>query len=208
MTGLLVALALISFAQEELTRFSFCRASVAPRDELHCMELSASGEGLYRLESERQRPLEQPFQLSAPATEAFLELLEATDYLRDGEAYESDREVAALGVKTLVAEGVWGRREAVFNFTSRSEVTALVTFLDRLIAQELLILDIETAQRFDPLSMPETLERLERDLSMNRLVDLPRMRPILEGIIEDQRLLVLVRNHATELLEEVDEKTR
>ena len=144
-------------------------------------------------------------QLSADATVRFVGLLAETDYLVDGDQYESGRPVANLGIKTLVAEGSWGRREAVFNFSTRREVRDLASFLDRLIIQEMLLLDIEAALLFDRLGIPRHLDNVQKQLRADRFADARRWIPVLERIEADSRILNFARSMAAQLKEEIEE---
>ena len=204
MNSFLISLVLL-FTQADFTSFSFCREELGAIENVQCLELDPSGEGIFKLTSPDADTIDVAIQLSADATVRFVGLLAGTDYLLDGDQYESGRPVANLGIKTLVAEGSWGRREAVFNFSTRREVRDLASFLDRLIIQEMLLLDIEAALLFDRLGIPRHLDNVQKQLRADRFADARRWIPVLERIEADSRILNFARSMAAQLKEEIEE---
>ena len=143
--------------------------------------------------------------MSDDVAEDFVRLLADTDYLAEGEDYESGRNVANLGVKTLTLEAPSGRRQAVFNFSTIREVSKLVSFFDLLINQELLVFDIDVALQFDRLAIPRKLDQLEKNLRAKRVADARRLIPILDKIAADTRLVNFARTTATRLKKQIED---
>ena len=143
-------------------------------------------------------------QLSASGTRKYLELLMAADYLAEADTYDSGREVLSLGLKTMTLEGPAGRREAAFYLATPREASELAAFFDRLITQQMLLLDIESALQFDLLGIPERLDQIERDLGRDRLADAAGLIPMLERIGADSRVVNYARTTATRLKEEIE----
>lgn len=202
MSALALSLAFLFLQQGSFTEFSFCREGMREDDPVYCIRLDAEGAGAF-ITRERGRSYEEPMQLSARANKQLVELLEKTEYLKDGSEYESGRDVAVLGRKILAVEGEWGRREAAFNYTARREVNTLQTFLDRLIAQEQLIVDLDSALQFDRLGLASLLERTREELRRNRVPDPAGLLEVLGRIAEDQRVLNLARTSAREIIEDI-----
>jgi hypothetical protein len=150
--------------------------------------------------------IEVPFEFSTEGEQTFRDLLEETHYLEEAERYESGRNVANLGTKTIVAQGPWGTREAVFNYSTIREAAALSTFFERLIAQEMLLFDIDVALQFDRLGIPGRLDLIEREIRSKRLSDPGRVIGVLDKIAGDQRLVNYARTTATRLREELEEQ--
>jgi hypothetical protein len=123
-------------------------------------------------------------------------LLRDTDYLAEGDRYESSRRVANLGLKTLVAEGSWGRREAAFNYSEMAEATDLATFFERVIGQEMLRFELEIAIGFDRLGIPNLLDRVAGELRGNRIVDPGRLIPMMERIASQSGVVNYAREMA------------
>lgn len=182
-----------------LTAFGFCREIPGPAEVSECVRLDAGGQGTFTVHEDGEE-FTDPLELSEPAMSRLLGYVADTGYLEDADEYESRRNVADTGRKTLTVEGAWGRREAVFTYSDRGEVISLLTFLDRLIAQEHLRLDLDSALSFDRLNLPALLERVDTERRQNRLVDPARLLDVLERIASDSRVLNLARTSARELI--------
>lgn len=206
MNAILVALAAAVLLQQPAPeRFSFCKESPGGEYEDQCFELDADGRGVFRFTSADTDPVEAPFAFSTRGLERFRELLRATDNLAEADRYESGRRVANMGTKTIVAEGAWGRREAVFNYSEIDEARELTTFFERMISQEMLLFDLELALEFDRLGVPERLEVIEREADSGRLPDPLRVVPVLERIESAPALVNYAKTTATRLKERLIE---
>jgi hypothetical protein len=190
--------------QSNFSEFSFCREGTRGGDPVPCIRLNERGGGSFTPDSATD-DVGEPLELSAGPTGSFLQLLGKTGYLRDGGLYESGRNVANLGRKILAVEGEWGRREAVFNYSDRSEVNDLVAFMDRLISQESLLLELAFALDFDRLGLPAMLDRVEGDLRRNRLPDAHRFLDTLRRIGSDPRVVGYARTAARRLVEDIED---
>ena len=201
----LFALLLLGFPlQDDFGMFSFCRDALGGAHQVQCVELDASGRGRFAVQSAEDDSLDVPLELSPFGTSRFRKLLADTDYLEDAETYDSGRNVVSLGLKTLILDGPTGRREARFYASTRREVMSLASFLDRLIAQETLLLDIESALQFDPLGIPGWLDFIEQDLNRNRLADAPGLIPLLARIAADDRVVNYARTTAKRLQDRIE----
>ena len=129
--------------------------------------------------------------------------LEATNYLAQGETYESNRKVADLGRKHLTIELPSEKRESVFNFSDRKEVMELSAFFDALINQETISFDVDNAIQFERLSIPKRLDQIENELKANRIGDPDRLIPMLEKIEADQRLMNYARTQAGKIKKQI-----
>lgn len=196
---------LLLVPQGEFSNFSFCRENSRGPYELQCFQLDPDGKGIFKVQPRDADSVSVPVELSGDVAEDFVQLLADTDYLAEGEDYESDRKVANLGVKTLTLDAPSGQRTAVFNFSTRREVSNLVVFFDRLIAQELWVLDIEVALQFDRLAIPKKLDQLEKDLRARRVADARRLIPILDQIAGDSRLVNFARTAAARLKKQIED---
>ena len=171
MTHLLLAAAFMLPAPQSdgFDRFSYCRENPALEFPLQCVDLDAEGKGEFRFTHVEAETVKVPFEFSADGMARFLELLRETDYLVEGDRYESERRVANMGTKTMVAEGSWGRREAVFNYSTMDEAADLSTFFERLIVQEMLLFELDVGLQFDRLGIPDHLDLMEREIQSGRL---------------------------------------
>jgi hypothetical protein len=203
-TNLLLFSLLALLPQGDFTSFSFCRDGLGGTGDVQCIQLDPSGQGTFMLTYADADTLDVELQLSASGTAKFIELLAETDYLAEADSYDSGREVPSLGLKTLKLEGPQGSREAAFYLATPREASELAAFFDRLITQEMLLLDIESALQFDRLGIPERLDQIERDLGRDRLADARRLIPMLERLAADTRVVNYARTTATRLKQEIE----
>ena len=206
MTNLILFALLALLPQSNFTSFSFCRDGLGGTGDVQCIRLDASGQGTFMLTYADADTVNVELRLSTSGTGKFIDLLLATDYLADADTYDSGREVLSLGLKTLRLEGPAGIRTAAFYLTILREASELAAFFDRLITQEMLLLDIESALQFDRLGIPERLDQIERDLGRDRLADARRLIPMLERIAADNRVVNYARKVATRLKEAIEQK--
>ena len=200
--ALIVAL-VFGFQDTGLDRFSFCRESPGGAYVEQCFEIDGNGEGVFRYTPIDADTIEVPFAFSDYGRARFDELLGDTDYLAEADRYPSDRRVANMGTKTMVAEGAWGRREAAFNYSQVDEAADLATFFERLITQEMIALELDIALDFDRLGIPGLLESVEREIRANRIADPGRMIEILERVESQQGVVNYAREIAAEMKEDL-----
>ena len=144
-----------------------------------------------------------PIQLSDQASEKFVSLLAATNYLEHPETFESGRKIADLGAKRLVVELPSGKREGTFNFSMRKDITDLSAFFEALINQETLGFDITNAMQFERLSIPKRLEQVENELRANRIADPEGLIPLLDKIEKDQQIMNYARTQAGKIKKQI-----
>lgn len=206
--ALLIAVWLLP--QESFAEFSFCREGVRPDEPVYCIRLNADAAGAFTIMESDGRDfgsddvVEESLSLSAAGSAEFFRMLEDTDYLLEADEYESERSVANLGRKILSIDGEWGTRLATFNYSGRSEVNRLVTFLDGLVSQQLMLLDLDVALRFDRLGLPSVIERLAEDLRQDRFPDPAGFIEMLRLVSEDGRVVNYTRATAERLIEDIE----
>lgn len=189
---------------ETFDQFTFCRENAIGVYSRLCVEFNSTGQGTFSLEVRDEEAAERiPFAFSPPGWDEFEELLEDTGYLEEAERYESGRNVANLGTKTVSVVGDWGRREAVFNYTTIGEASRLTAFLERLLAQEVLRFEAEVALEFDRLGVPDQLEKIQAEIRANRIVEPGRIVALLDQIAADPRVVNYARSNAASMAEDL-----
>jgi hypothetical protein len=196
--------------QETFVDFNFCRDAPREAESVHCVQLNPAGEGTFSIRTgvdavDTDDDIDELFVLSQSGLDQFMRLLEDTDYLLEAEEYESTRTVANLGRKTLRLEGEWGQREAAFNFTEHSDVNRLVTFMDGLVTQQLMLLDLEFTLQFDRLGLPTVLESLAEDLQDDRFPDPVAFVDPLRRVVADGRVVNYARSTAERMIEDLED---
>ena len=79
-----------------------------------------------------------------------------------------------------------------------------MTFLDGLVSQQLMLLDLDVALRFDRLGLPSVIEGLAEDLGQDRFPDPAAFIETLKRITEDGRVLNYARTTAERLIEDIE----
>ena len=190
--------------RDSFTRFVYCRDFPSGTYEKQCINLKPDGTGESRFKP-RGSP-EMPavaLNLSHPGREKFLSIIAATQNLKDREKYESKRRVANLGKKYLTLEMPTEKREAEFNYSDLKEVNALSTFFDGMINQITIMQDMQTAARYERLSVPERLDQLENEIKIGRIADPLSLVPGLDKIILDEGILEYARQHAQQMKSQI-----
>jgi len=187
----------------DFSSFTYCRENSRGLYELQCVQLDSTAKGEVKFKRRQADSVNVMIQLSPAAQERFIAALEATNYLAQGDTYESGRKVADLGRKRLTLELPSGKREATFNYSDRKEVMDLAAFFDALINQETISFDLDNAIQFERLSIPKRLEQIENELKANRIGDPDRLIPMLEKIEADQRLMNYARTQASKIKKQI-----
>jgi hypothetical protein len=185
--------------QASFTRFTYCKEAPRGLYEKQCVYLAPDGTGQSQLKRRDSDQVDTPVALSVSGRTKFLAVIAGTNNLENRQNYESKRRVADLGRKHLTLEMPSDKREADFNYSDLKEVNALAAFFDGLLNQQTLGLDLETAIRYERLSVPQRLEQLDGELKAGRIGDPEGLIPLLEKIVQDQRVLDYAREHAQKL---------
>jgi hypothetical protein len=192
-------LVMLQSAQAPFTRFTYCREMPRGVYEKQCLALTPDGAGESQLKRRGSDPVQSMFALSPSGRARLLSVIAATNNLEGRKDYETKKKVADLGKKHLSLELPSGTREADFNYSDLKEVNALATFFDGLLNQQTLTLDMETAIRYERLSVPERLNQLDDDLKAGRIGDPEGLAPLLDKIAQDERVLEYARQHAEQI---------
>lgn len=185
--------------QQTFNRFVYCREFPSGVFEKQCLDLKPDGTGQSRFKRRGSEEASSVLTLSSNGREKFLSVVAATRNLADREKYESKRKVANLGRKHITLEMASETREAEFNYSDLKEVNTLTTFFDGLINQQVLISDLEMALQYERLSIPERLDQLEGEIKIGRIADPQSLIPVLDKIVQNERVVDYARNHAQQL---------
>jgi hypothetical protein len=199
----LLVFILLPTLQEPFSQFSYCRDTARGLYESQCVNFKADGTGELTFKRRGSEAVHLSLKLSPAGHTRFLAVLAATNHLSGAANWESKRKVADLGRKRLVLEMTDGKREADFNYSDLKEVNALATFFDGVLNQGTIMFDMETALRFERLSVPERLDSIESELKANRIADPPGLIPMLEKIEQDSRVMDYARGHAQQMKQRI-----
>jgi hypothetical protein len=194
----LLVLALLPL-QGPFVSFTYCHEYTAGAYEKQCVDLKPDGTGQSRIKRRGSQETSTVIKLSDSALERVVLAISATRNLEDRQKYESRKKVANLGRKQLVLELPSEKREAEFNYSDLKEVNTLATLLDAFLNQQVLISNMEIAAQYERLSIPERLEDLQSQLKIGRIGDPQGLIPLLDKLIQNERILEYARDHARQL---------
>lgn len=195
----ILLLVILQPVQAAFTRFTYCREMPRGLYEKQCLSVVPNGTGESQLKRRGSDPVQTTLTLSPSGRAKFLSVIAATNNLEERKNYETKKKVADLGRKHLSLEMPSGTREADFNYSDLKEVNALAAFFDGLLNQQTITLDLETAVRYERLSVPQRLNDLESDLKASRIGDPEGLVSLLDKIAQDPRLLDYAREHAEQI---------
>ena len=192
------------FLLADFTSFTYCHDNTRGPYEVQCVQLDQNAKGEVKFKRREADTVTVPIQLSDPARDRFLAVLAGTNYVDHPETFESGRKIADLGAKHVTLDMSGTKREATFNYSLRKDVTELQNFFEGLINQETLVFDVQNAIKFERLSIPKRLERMEIEIKANRVSDPQRLIPVLETIESDQQVMNYARTQAGKMKKEIE----
>jgi len=199
----MITFALALFLLADFTSFTYCHENNRGPYELQCVQFDQNAKGEVKFKRREAETVTVPIQLSDPARERFLAVLSGTNYLDHPETFESGKKIADLGAKHVTLEMAGSKREATFNYSMRKDVTELQNFFEGLINQETLVFDVQNAIKFEKLSIPKRLDRMDVEIKANRVSDPERLVPLLEKIESDQQIMNYARTQAGKIKKEI-----
>jgi hypothetical protein len=202
----MITAVLALFFLADFTSFIYCHENSRGPYELQCIQLDQTAKGEVKFKRREAETVTVPIQLSDPAREKFLAVLAGTNYIDHPETFESGKKIADLGAKRVTLEMAGAKHEATFNYSLRKDVNDLQNFFEGLVNQETLVFDVQNAMKFERLSIPKRLERIETEIKSNRVSDPERLIPLLDKIESDQQIMNFARTQAGKIKKEIQGK--
>lgn len=139
-----------------------------------------------------------------PATIARIrDLFEVSGFLASETEYQDKKDFSHLGWTTLGARQGALERKTRFNYTTNVLVNELKDIFLGIAWQEIALLDIDNAERYQPLDLPRRLEILENDLRLERITEPARVLGALKEIVGDDSQPLIARNHAKRIVDAI-----
>lgn len=162
------------------------------------VDSSGSGTHEARKLDEPSRP--RPLKISPATTQRLFQLAGLLKNFKSVDL-ESHKKVANLGLKTLTYEGGGEENRAAFNYTLRREAQLLADLFEKIASVQQHIMMLEFAIKYDHLSLPRELMRIQTDLNNKALADPELLVPQLQQIARNPRFLHLAQVRAQNILE-------
>lgn len=184
-------------------RLTYTRTLMGSTPEYLAVVVNSDGSGSYEGRRLADDAHPRPLRLSPATTEQLFALAAELNDFRSIEL-ESHKKVADLGLKTFSYERGGEKSQVRFNYTMKQPARELTDVFERIANMEQHVDTLQYALKYDPLSLPEELLRIQIDLEHKALADPELMAPSLEEIAKNPRLLHLAQVRAQDILKTVN----
>lgn len=185
---------------DKAAKLTFTKVLKGSVPEYAAIAVDSSGAAVYEGRKLDESPNPRPLKLSPATTRRLFELAAQLNYFQATDL-ESHKEVANLGLKTLAYSSGGQENRAVFNYTLRREAQELADLFEKIAAVQQHKVALERAIKYDHLSLPSELLRIQADLEKKALADPETLVPTLEEIVRNRRFLHLAQVRAQNILE-------
>lgn len=186
----------------DLAWVTYTRILKGSSPEYLSITTATDGTGTYDGRSLSDPSSPRPLKLSPKTTRRIFDLARAMNNFQSIQL-ESHKRVANLGLKTFTFEREGEKHSVEFNFTLHREGSDLQELFEKLASVEQHVEALEYAIKYDHLSLPRELQRIQTDLNNQALADPELLVPSLERIAQNSRFLHLARSRAQEILHRV-----
>jgi hypothetical protein len=171
------------------------------------INVDAAGRGEVRFKrNESDEIIDLKIQLLPSTVARIRRLFAETGFLDSIEQYQDKKDFSHLGWVTLSAQEGWRRREARFNHTTNLLIEELAAIFRAIATQHIQLLDIDTAQQYQPLDLPRQLDALESELRLDHIAEPEALLPALREIASDDTAVLIARNKASRIIADIEKK--
>ena len=149
-----------------------------------------------------------PLQVSPAVMDRINVAYAALNFLDSTESYQYEKDYSHLGVMTFRLKKGERQRSSVFNYTTNKDAKVLADEYRKLGNQFVWMFDISVARENQPLEAPKLLDALDGMLKRNEISDPAQMLTLLKGMMDDERIPLIARNHAGKLVERIEKGRR
>jgi hypothetical protein len=215
LTSLVLVIAAIAFAgrrqklvdgSEPAGEMSFSYKFENPRFHIRLIEIDLDSNGAGQLRftrGESDEVIDSKFKLMPSTLRRIRQLFETSEFLISNAQYQDKKDFSNLGWVTLEARQGPRQRKTRFNFTTNAHIKELSEIFRGIASQEIALVDIDNAERYQPLDLPKQLEILENDLKLERIAEPERLLGALTEIAGDDTQSLIARNHARRIVENI-----
>jgi hypothetical protein len=186
-------------------RLTFTKEFKGSTPEYLAIAVEATGAATYegRRFDEPSHP--RALQLSPATTSRLFELAARLGYFHSLEL-ENHKGVANPGLKTFRYEKDGETNQVQFNYTLSRDANDLANWFERISCVMQHQVALEFAMKYDHLSLPSELLQIKQDLAHKGLADPELLVPVLEQIAQNARYLNVAKNHAQDILRQLEQK--
>lgn len=183
-------------------RLGYTRVLKGSSPEYIALTVNEDGTGTYDGRQLADSPRPVSFKLTSATTQRLFALASELNNFQSVDL-ESHKKVANLGEKTFTYARDGKESSTTFNYTFRKEAQDLSETFERIAVVEQHVQTLQFAIKYDPLSLPGDLLRVQIDLANKALADPEMMVPTLEEIARNPRFMHLAQARAQDILQRV-----
>ncbi len=147
-----------------------------------------------------------PVQLSESTLERIAAALAELDFVNSTENYQYEKDYSHLGNIKFTLKSGEKSRSVTYNWTENKSAKALMDEYRKIGHQYVWMFDVNVARENQPLEAPKLLDTLDGYIRRGEISDSEQMVPFLKGLIDDERIPLIARNHATKLVKQIEKQ--
>lgn len=147
-----------------------------------------------------------PVQLSAKTLESINMALTSLNFLASDESYQFEKDFSHLGTMVFRLARDRKERSTTFNWTQNKNAKLLMDEYRKIGNQYIWMFDVALARENQPLEAPKLLDSLDSLIRRNEISDPNQMVPFLQGLVNDERIPLIARNHAGKLIKKLEKE--
>lgn len=151
---------------------------------------------------------DDPIQLSATTLENLKTHFDALNFIDSNEDYQYEKDFSHLGNLKITLRKNGKERTAAYNWTTNADAKALMDEYRKISNQYLWMFDITVARQNQPLETPKIMKAMDGYIQRNEISDPPQMIPFLQDLSNDERVPLITRNDAANLVKRIEKKKK
>lgn len=151
---------------------------------------------------------DDPVQLSAATLEKLNAHFDALNFLDSTEDYQYEKDYSHLGNVKITRRKENKERTAAYNYTTNSDAKSLMDEYRKLANQYLWMFDMTVARQNQPLETPRIMKAMDGYIRRNEISDPIQMIPFLQDLSNDERVPLITRNDAANLVKKIEKKKK
>ena len=160
---------------------------------------SYDSNGKLTADSEPDSPFRLEFVASPETCARMFDLVKKAKYLH-GQIDSKKSNLASTGIKTLIYKDGSNSSQATYNYSPVSAVQQLTDLFQGMSSTLEFGRRLEYFHRYQKLALDEELKHMEEQSSHGQIGEISAIAPVLQGIVDDQSVIKVVRARAQRLL--------
>ena len=152
--------------------------------------------------------ISDPIQLSPKTLDRINGVLTALDFLNSNQNYQYEKDFSHLGTIVFRFTKDGKTRNTTFNWTQNKDAKALMDEYRKIGNQFIWMFDLNVSRENQPLESPKLIDTLASMIRRNEISDPNQMVSFLQGLVDDERVPLISRNHAGKLVKQIEKEKK